>query len=103
VVRSVFRGVVEDIGEEDANSDSPLVETDDGATNPLGGALGLVHWDQSGDQTNANASKNTADDEEREGGRGCLEGDSNREDATRSNKAPFATKNVTEGSSRKSA
>jgi hypothetical protein len=49
VIGSVLGGVIEYIGEEDTNSDSKLVETDDGATDPLGGALGLVHWDYGGD------------------------------------------------------
>jgi hypothetical protein len=44
MIRSVFSGVVEDTREEETDGDSPLVETDDGTTDPLGRALGLIHW-----------------------------------------------------------
>jgi hypothetical protein len=98
VIGSVLGGIVEDIGKEETNCDSKLIEADNGATDPLGGALGLVHWYYSGDQTDTKTSNDTTDDEERDGGCCCLEGDTNGEDETRSDETPFATKNVTEGS-----
>ena len=67
VIRSVLGSVVENTREEETDGDGPLVETDDGTTDPLGRALGLIHWNQSGDQTHAETSEDTTDDEERNG------------------------------------
>jgi hypothetical protein len=97
VVWSIFGRIVENVGEEEANGNSELVATDDGTTDPLGGALGLIHRDQSGDQTDTEAGKHTTDDEERKVS-GCgLESDTDGEDKTRSNDAPFSAKGVTTG------
>ena len=80
MIRSVLGGVVENTREEETDGDSPLVETDDGTTDPLGGALGLIHRNQSGDQTHAQTSEGTTDDEERNGCCRGLESDSDGED-----------------------
>ena len=67
MIRSVLGSVVENTREEQTDGDSPLVETDDGTADPLGRALGLIHWNHSGDQTHAETSEDTTDDEERNG------------------------------------
>ena len=82
VIRSVLGGVVEDTREEETDGNGPLVETDDGTADPLGRTLGLIHWNQSGDQTHADTSEDTTDDEERNGCCRGLESDSNGEDQT---------------------
>ena len=82
MVWSVLGRVVENVGEEDTNGNSPLVATDDGTTDPLGRALGLIHRDQSGDQTDTETSKHTTDVEERKGGGCCLDSNADGEDKT---------------------
>ncbi len=82
MIRPVLGGVVEDVGEENANSDSKLVKTNDSSTNPLGGTLGLVHGDQSGDQTDTKTSPDTTNDEEGNGSCGRLHGNTDGEDKT---------------------
>jgi hypothetical protein len=80
MIRSVLGSVVENAGEEETDGDSPLVKTDDGSTDPLGGALGLIHWDHCRDQPHAKTGKNSTDDEE---GDACccgLESDTDGED-----------------------
>ena len=42
MIWSVLGSVGENVGDEDPKGDHPLVETDDGATDRFGGALGLV-------------------------------------------------------------
>ena len=82
MVWSIFGRIVENVGEEDTNGNSELVTSDDGTTDPLGGALGLIHRDQSGDQTDTETGKHTTDDEERKFS-GCgLESDTEGEDKT---------------------
>lgn len=66
MIGSVLGSIVENGGEEEPNSDTPLIETDNGATDPLGGALGLIHWSQGGDQTDPETSDDTTSDEETE-------------------------------------
>jgi hypothetical protein len=63
VIRSVLGIAGENVGDEDLKSDHPLVATSDGTTDPFGCALGLVQWDQSGDQTEPEATKDTTDDD----------------------------------------
>ena len=71
MIGSVLGSIVENGGEEEPNSDTPLIETDNGATDPLGGALGLIHWSQGGDQTDPETGDDTTGDEETElGSRG---------------------------------
>ena len=82
MVWSVLGRVVENVGEEDTDGDGPLVATDDGTTDPLGGALGLIHRDQSGDQTDTETSKDTTGDEERKLSGCSLESDTEGEDET---------------------
>jgi hypothetical protein len=98
VIRSVLGSVVEDTGEEETDGDSPLVETDDSTTDPLGGALRLIHRDQSGDQTHAETSKNTADDEHRNSRCRGLESDTDGEDQTGRNDTILSAKNIGEWS-----
>ena len=80
MIRSVLGSVVENTREEETDGDGPLVETDDGTTDPLGRALGLIHRNQSGDQTHADTSEDTADDEERNGCCRSLESNTDGED-----------------------
>ena len=82
MIWSILGRIVENVGEEETNGNSELVATDDGTTDPFGGALGLIHRDQSGDQTDTETSKHTTDDEERKCS-GCgLESDTDGEDKT---------------------
>jgi hypothetical protein len=97
VIRSVLGSIVEDAGEEETDGDSPLVKADDCSTDPFGGALGLIHWNQSGDQSHAETGKDSTDDEERNGRCCGLESDTDGEDQTRSNDTPFAAKDISEG------
>ena len=82
MVWTILGRIVANVGEEDTNGNGPLVATYDGTTDPLGRALGLIHRDQSGDQTDTETSKHTADDEECKLS-GCgLESDTDGEDST---------------------
>ena len=94
MIGSVLGGVVKNAGEE-TNSNSKLVETDDDATNPLRRALRLVHWNQSGDQTDTRIGKDMID-EERDGSCCRPEGHTNGEDEMRSNETPLTTRNINE-------
>ena len=80
VVIAVLSRVVDDGGEEETDGDRPLVAGDDGAADPLGGALGLVHGDEGGDETDAETGEDTADDEGGEVEGTGLEGDAEAED-----------------------
>jgi hypothetical protein len=82
VIRSVLCGVIANGGEEEPNGDTPLIETDDGTSDPLGGALGLIHWGQGGDQADTETGNDPTNDKKRK--RGCrgLESDADREDET---------------------
>jgi len=97
MIGPILGGVVEDIGKEYANGDSPLVKANHGSTNPLWGTLGLVQRDQSGNQTDAEASPDTTNDEEGNGSGSRLHGDTDAEDKTCRNKTPFATEEVSKG------
>ena len=79
---AVFGGVVEDGGKEETNGDRKLVKTNDSSANPLGGTLGLVHWDQRGNQTDTETSPDTTNDEEGKFSRSGLHGDTDAEDKT---------------------
>ena len=80
VVVAVLGRVVDDGGEEETDGDGPLVAGDDGAADPLGGALGLVHGDEGGDETDTETGEDTADDEGGEVEGTGLEGDAEAED-----------------------
>ena len=82
MIRSVLRGIVENGREEEPDSNTPLVEADDGTTDPLGRALGLIHWNQGGDHTNTETGPDTTNDEGRKSSCGGLKGDTDREDET---------------------
>jgi hypothetical protein len=82
VIRSVLGSIVENGGEEEPDSDTPLVEPDDGTTDPLGRALGLIHWNHGGDHTNTETGPGTANDEGSKRSCGGLKGDTDREDET---------------------
>ena len=97
MVWSVLGRIVQNIGEEETDGNSELVATDDGTTDPLGGALGLIHRDQSRDQTDTDTSKHTTDDEERNASSCGLESDTDGEDETCGDDAPFSAKTVTTG------
>ena len=82
MVWSILGRVVDNVGEEETDGNSPLVATDDGTTDPLGGALGLIHRDQSGDQTDTETSKHTTNIEERKRSGCCLDSNTDGEDST---------------------
>jgi hypothetical protein len=82
VAWSIFGPIVENVGEENTNGNSELIATDDGTTDPLGRALGLIHRDQSGDQTDAETGKHTTDDEDNKFSGCSLESDTDGEDKT---------------------
>jgi hypothetical protein len=103
MIGPVFGGVVEDGGEEETNGDSKLVKSNDSPTNPLGGTLGLVHWDQSGNHADAETSPDTTNDEDGNGNCGGLQGDTDGEDKTRQNETPFTTEVISTGSGKQGA
>jgi hypothetical protein len=79
----VLRDIVENGGEEDPDSNTPLIEADDGTTDPLGSALGLIHWNYGGDHTNTETGPDTTDDEGRKRSCGGLKGDTDGKDERR--------------------
>ena len=102
VVVAVLGRVVDDGGEEETDGDRPLVARDDGAADPLGGALGLVHGDEGGDETDAETGKDTADDEDGEGGRAGLEGNADAEDEAGDDNADATTDDVSDRGAKES-
>jgi len=100
VIRSVLGGIVENCGEEEPDSNSPLIGANDGTTNPLGSALGLIHWSYGKDQANTETGPDTTNDEGRKRSCGGLKGDTDREDETCYNKTPFTANGIGDGSSR---
>lgn len=80
MVVAVLGRVVDDGREEETDGDRPLVARDDGATDPLGRALGLVHGDEGGDEADAETGEDTADDEGGPLVAAGLEGDTGGED-----------------------
>jgi len=100
VIRSVLGGIVENGGEEEPDSNTPLVETDDGTTDPLGSALGLIHWSHGRDHTNTETGPDTTNDEGRKPNCSGLKGDTDREDETCYNKTPFTANGIGDGSRR---
>ena len=93
VVVAVLGRVVDDGGEEETDGDRPLVAGNDGAADPLGGALGLVHGDEGGDETDTETGEDTADDEGGPLVATSLEGNTEREDES-GNKDTAATTEV---------
>jgi len=98
VIRPVLRSVVENRCEQDPDSNTPLVEADDRTTDPLGRALGLIHWNQGGDQANTETGPDATDDEGSNRSCSGLKGDTDREDETRKNKTPFTADYISDGS-----
>ena len=80
MIVAVLGGVVDDGCEQKTDGDRPLVAGDDGTTDPLGRALGLVHGDEDGDETDTETSEDTADNEGGPLVAAGLEGDTERED-----------------------
>ena len=83
VILSILGCVVDDRSEEKADGDGPLVAGDDGTTDPFGGALGLVHGDEGGDEADAETGEDTADDERGPLVAAGLESDAGGEDGGR--------------------
>ena len=100
MIRSVLGNIVENGGEEKPDSNTPLVEADDCTTDPLGRALGLIHWNHGGDHTDTETSKGTASDEGRKRSCGGLKDDTEREDETCYNKTPFTADRISDWSGR---
>lgn len=82
MVVAVLGRVVDNGREQETDGDGPLVAGDDSATDPLGRALGLVHGDKGGDETDTETSENTADDEGSDVMRTGLEGNTEGKDDT---------------------
>ena len=101
VVRAVLGGGVDDRSEEKTDGDGPLVARDDGATDPLGRALGLVHGDHDGDETDTETGEDTTDDEDREGVAASLHGDTETEDQTCDEDTATTTEHIREGGTEK--
>ena len=98
VIGSVLGSIVENGGEEEPDSDTPLVEADDGTTDPLGSALGLIHRSQGRDHTNTETGPDTTNDKGIKRSCGGLKGYTDREDETRRNKTPFTANGIGGGS-----
>ena len=92
----VLGGVIDDGGKEKADGDGPLVARDDGATDPLGRALGLVHGDEGGDEADAGAREEAADDEGGPVVGAGLEGDAEGKDDAGDDDAHAAAEDVGE-------
>jgi hypothetical protein len=82
MIGSVLSSIVENGREEKPDSNTPLVEADDGTTDPLGRALGLIHWNHGGDHTNTETGPGTANDEGSKRSCDGLKDDTDREDET---------------------
>ena len=63
-VDAVLRSVVDNRGEEETDSDGPLVSRHNGSADPAWCALGLVHWHDSRDDTNTETRDDTAGGEQ---------------------------------------
>ena len=101
VVRAVLGCVVHDGGEQETDSDRPLVAGNDGTTDPLGRTLGLVHGDEGGDETDTGTGKDTADNEGGEVGSTRLESDTEGENQAGEDDAKATTKDISHGSTEK--
>lgn len=102
VVGAVLSRVVDDGSEEETDGDGPLVARDDGTTNPLGRAFGLVHGDQARDHSNTETGEDTTDDEEWDGLSTHLEGNTEGEHQAGRDDTPLAAEEVTHGSGEES-
>ena len=96
VVRAVLGGVVDDGSEQETDGDGPLVAGDDGATDPLGRALRLVHGDHDGDEADTETGNAAAGDEERDGRGSGLHGHAGREDERGKDDTEFTSEVVTD-------
>ena len=97
VVWAVLGRVVDDGGEEETDGDGPLVAGDDGTTDPLGRALGLVHGDEGGDETDTCTGEDTADDERGQVGSTSLECNTEAEDQAGGDDANATTEDISDG------
>ena len=103
MILAILGSVVDDGSEKETDGDRPLVPGDDGTTDPLWRALGLVHGDESRDQTDTETGEETTDDE------GCpvvsagLESDTKREDNACDNDTDTTTEDIRGGSAAKGA
>ncbi len=97
VVGAVLGRVVDDGGEEETDGDGPLVPGNDGTTNPLGRALGLVHGDEGRDETDTGTGEDTADDERREIAGTGLEGNTKAEDQAGDDDTDATTEDIGDG------
>lgn len=89
--------VDDDSGNEKSPGDSPLVTSDNGSSNVLGSALGLVHGNKARSSSDTKTSKDTSNNE---GSKCCstgLESDSNAEDYEVSNDSVSTSKRVSDG------
>ena len=102
VIWAILGGIVEDRSEENADRDSKLIPANDRTTDPLGGALGLVHGDKHGDEANAKASEEATGNEGGKVARTSLKGDTEGEDDAGGHDAEAATEDVSGGSPTKS-
>lgn len=101
-IHAVLGGVVDDGGQQKTDGDGQLVGTDDGTTDPLGGSLGLVHGDGSGEQTNTQTGEETTSHEEGDGGGGNLKDDTDGEDDGVEDHGEATTEDVGHGGSEES-
>ena len=97
VVRAVLGRVVDNGGEEETDRDRPLVARNDGTTDPLGRALGLVHGDEGGDETDTCTGEDTADDERGQVGSTSLECNTEAEDQAGGDDANATTEDISDG------
>ena len=98
---AVLGRVIDDGREQQTDGDSPLVASDDSAANPFGRALGLVHGDEGGDETDTETCEDTANDERREVGGAGLEGNTEAEDDAGELNTATTTEVISDGSAEK--
>ena len=88
-------------GAKETDGDSPLVTGNNCTTDPARSSLGLVHGDNSGENTDTETSNDTATDENTEISSGHLHDDTNAEDDESNLHTPSSTKDVGNGSTGK--
>lgn len=101
-VVAVGSGVIDDRGKEQANGDSELVSTNNGASNPLRRSLRLVEGNKSRDHSDTISSKESTSNEERDVCRRRLKDDSECENESGDHQAKSSTEEVTRRSSSQS-
>lgn len=93
-IGTILCRVVDDGSQEKTDSDSKLVATNNCATDPLGGGLGLIERNCGTDHADSEASEEASSDEHRDSSGDGLQNDTDAEDNVASYKSKTATKKI---------